>query len=49
MRRMGYYLRWVALMASGGVVFQAASCWDIAQTGLLAFIGGTAYFLARNV
>ena len=48
-KKMGYYVRWVLLMAGGAILLQAPTCWDIAQTGLLAFIGGTTYFLARNI
>ncbi len=49
MRNMGYYMRWAMLLASGAVVFQEAIGCDIIQTGLLAFIAGTTFFLARNV
>ncbi|HOA72355.1 MAG TPA: hypothetical protein PL151_16100 [Phycisphaerae bacterium] len=48
--KMGYYMRWAMLMGSGAMVFQGAgSCWDPIQTGLLAFLAGTTFFLARNV
>ena len=50
MRNMGYYMRWAMLIASGAMVFQATgTCLEVAQTGILAFIAGTTYFLARNV
>lgn len=50
LQRAGYFMRWAVLMASGAIVFQTAgTCFDLAQTGLLAFIAGTTFFLARNV
>lgn len=49
MRNTGYYMRWAMLLASGAMVFQTATGCDIVQTGLLAFIAGTTFFLARNV
>lgn len=48
--KMGYYLRWAMLMGSGAMVFQATgTCFDFLQTGLLAFIAGTTFFIVRNV
>jgi hypothetical protein len=49
MYKLWYYLRWTALLGAGGILLQAPSCTDIISTGLLAFIAGTTYFLARNV
>jgi|GEM_PF-1260107 len=46
-------LRWVALIASGAIVFQnTASCdliFQAVQTGLLAVLTGGTLFLASNV
>jgi hypothetical protein len=48
--KTGYLVRWAMLISSGAVVFQTTwSCWDITQTGLLGFIAGATYWLARNV
>jgi len=49
MTKLGKWGRWATLMASGAVLLQIPSCVDVVQTGLLAFIGGVAYYLARNV
>lgn len=50
MRNWGYYMRWAVLMASGAVVFQTTgTCFDVIQTGLLAFLAGTTFFLVRNI
>jgi len=49
-RNIGYYFRWGLLLTSGAVVFQTTGgCLEVIQTGLLAFLAGTTYFLARNV
>jgi hypothetical protein len=48
--KLSYYTRWAMLVGSGAVVFQATgTCWDVAQTGLLAVIAGTTFFIVRNV
>ncbi|MCL2330512.1 MAG: hypothetical protein FWC56_04330 [Phycisphaerae bacterium] len=49
MTKLGKWGRWAALIAGGTILLQVPSCIDIVQTGLLAFIGGVAYYLARNV
>lgn len=44
--------RWLVLIGSGTVLFQAADCATInqfAQTGLLGAIAGGLLYLARNV
>jgi len=44
--------RWLLLVASGAVVFQAAGCdlyLQVLQTGLLGALTGITFFLARNV
>ncbi len=41
--------RWALLIGSGAFLLQAPSCIDFVQTGILAFIGGTTWFLARNI
>lgn len=49
-RNYGYIMRWAMLIASGAMVFQTTgTCFDLVQTGLLAFLAGTTFFLARNV
>jgi hypothetical protein len=49
-QKMGYYMRWAMLIGSGALIFQnTVGCLEVIQTGILAFIGGTTYFLARNV
>lgn len=44
--------KWMMLIGTGSVMFQAASC-DLAaqwlQTGFLGGIAGLLYYLARNV
>lgn len=50
MRNSGYYMRWAVLVASGAMVFQTTgTCFDVIQTGLLAFLAGTTFFLVRNI
>ncbi len=49
LRKIRFNTRWVLLLAAGGVLLQAPTCVDIVQTGLLAFLAGTTYFLASNV
>lgn len=50
MRNMGYYTRWAVLIASGAMMFQTTGgCLEFLQTGFLAFIAGTTFFLARNI
>lgn len=49
-RKMSHVVRWALLIGSGAVVFQnTVGCLDIVQTGLLAFISGVTFFLARNI
>ncbi len=50
--RYGRLLRLVALIGSGAVMLQAASCdltLQFLQTALLGGIAGGMYFLAKNV
>ena len=52
MSKLNYYTRWFMLLASGAVVLQTTGCspgFEGISTGLLAFIAGTTFFLARNV
>jgi hypothetical protein len=48
-QKLGSFWRWALLIASGGLVLQTASCVDYVQTGILAFLAGTTFYLARNV
>ena len=49
LRKMSFNVRWILVLAAGGVMLQAPTCIDVVQTGILAFLAGTTYFLARNV
>lgn len=46
---MGSFRRWALLIGSGAILLQAPTCNDYIQTGLLAFLAGTTFYLANNV
>lgn len=51
-RKMGHFVRWIMLVASGGFLLQAVGCdlvLQFLQTGLLGALTGIGYYLARNV
>jgi len=52
LRKPNRWSHWMMLIASGAVLLQAPGCTEfleLAQTGLLAALAGTTFFLARNV